>query len=290
MIRHAEDDPLSVFMLDVLDGNTVTDDITGSKSNDNNANVIIKAIQTMYRLDLESLKETVVLGFYNNQNYAVIDRLRQWAATLDDVPGLNPTIGELGFRVVDLSPTEKPSKTSIEDLGLKVVNTNGSQGGEANYVFLDLTVTDKLGSVAEDNRYLVAATRARQFLCIVGSSSLFKKKLKSRKTSSDEGDRENTRVPLINQYIWELINGDVLFPITGAKFGDETFGKPFSPGHGWKDSAWDASVPATHSGKGKEKATESGEGPNAVVSEEQVGQGEGKARGWWRRLVRLGGG
>ena len=106
-------------------------------------------------------------------------------------------------------------------------------------MILDHTVTQKLGFLAQNSRYLVAVTRARQFLCMAGSRLMLANEFRSKKEVTPEGDPVQIDTsPMVYRYINALASHRNVFNVKGAKFAQETFStKDYSSDDGWNEDA-----------------------------------------------------
>ena len=216
LYTHEEKKGQSVTFLNVTDADCEVDEIMGFRSNDENVSVIVKPISIMARRDRSILKDLVILGFYSNQKWLTMEHLGRLAASLG-----SPTVQNLGVSVVNLAQ-RRP--TTIKDLGLLVVNTDGFEGGEKRFVILDRTVTNRLGFLTDNRRYTVATTRARQFLCMVGSNRKLDNDYANRKVYTLDGDVvENLKSPMVHRYLDHLTKSGNIFDIEGAPLAQETF-------------------------------------------------------------------
>lgn len=66
---------------------------------------------------------------------------------------------------------------------LRVRTVNAFQGNEAPFIVLDLTISDKLGFVAQRNRLNVALTRAQENLILIADVAAISRAQASRTTS-----------------------------------------------------------------------------------------------------------
>ena len=110
MNTYSDEDPRSVFFLDVTDGQDDIDQETGSRSNDENVSVIVKLVSNMAKRDRSILKDLAIVGFYNRQKWLLMERLCQMAASLDG----SPSIENLGVKVISLSSEPPLPRRSVQ--------------------------------------------------------------------------------------------------------------------------------------------------------------------------------
>lgn len=171
---YVEDQHLRHWLLDVRGGSTQTDPaLQNSRFNVANLDVTLKFFKGLIKARFLPPSEIRILTFYNAQRQRYIN-------------GIYDLQQELGLKQGELDD---------------VVHTSDSfQGREATCVILDLVVTqyygeDSLGHAGDEKKANVAFTRARDFLFVVGDSTIL---------DFQDGEQEG-RVPFIFESMDDLL-------------------------------------------------------------------------------------
>lgn len=172
-----EDQHLRHWLLDVRGGCTQIDPaLQNSKFNVANVDVTLGFFKALAKAEFLQPSEIRILTFYNAQRQRYIDGINN----LEEELGLKK--GQLDGVVLD------PTKDQVVD----VVHTSDSfQGREATCIILDLVVTkyfgeNSLGHAGNEKKANVAFTRARDFLFVVGDTTILDTTLLGKKEGRPE--------------------------------------------------------------------------------------------------------